>query len=218
MTPGRPTNNGELKYSDHLAIKVTFKGLPKRRVARPTKRKEARWNTNKKGGWDKFKELTSNNKVLEDIAYGSVEDPDEIHRKIEKEIRNIKFKVFGKVRESKLSAPSNRLKELQTQKEQLIGRHEFQEDENQKETLKHIEEEMCKELKSLQGKKMEEKFKKMKEAKKKKGMSAAVFHLREDILGGKKSLEEPAVVRNPATGEEVDTPEEIKKITLQYCK
>ena len=82
------------------------------------------------GGWDKFKELTTNNKVLEDIANSSLEDPDEIQGKIEKELRNIKYKVFGKVRESKLTAPSIRLNELQKQKEEITCRTECQEEES----------------------------------------------------------------------------------------
>ena len=131
---------------------------------------------------------------------------------------NIKFKVFGKVRKKKLTVKNKRLSELQERKCQIGRATNNNDEEVRKETLKQIDQEMSEELKSIQRSKFKENINRMNELKEKKGPSAAVFHLREDIIGGKKAVEEPAVVTNPETGEDVDTPKQIKKVTLQYCK
>ena len=51
----------------------------------------------------------------------------------------------------------------------------------------------------------------------KKGKSAAIFNLRDSIFGGKKTCQEQVALIDPASGKEVTTPAEIKKVSLEYC-
>ena len=50
-----------------------------------------------------------------------------------------------------------------------------------------------------------------------KGQSAAIFKLRENIIGSKKNPLEPVAINDPATGFAVLEPEEIKQVSLRYC-
>ena len=49
-----------------------------------------------------------------------------------------------------------------------------------------------------------------------KGRSAAVFSLKEKILGNKKGSQDQVVLTDPVTGKEVISPEEIKHVYLDY--
>ena len=93
--PGRPMKNGKIKYSDHRAIKITFKGIPKEKDVIKTGVKVTRWNTQKEGGWRKYKEMTSNNEVFRSIANDPSDNPESIMNKIEKELVHIKHVAFG---------------------------------------------------------------------------------------------------------------------------
>ena len=50
-----------------------------------------------------------------------------------------------------------------------------------------------------------------------RGKPAAVFNLKERVLGSKKSSAEPTVIVKPETGEVFDTPKDIKAASLNYC-
>ena len=61
-----------------------------------TTRKSSRWNTRKAGGWNAYKELTTENLVLEGV--GSLgKDVTKIEKTIDKELTSAKYKAFGKV-------------------------------------------------------------------------------------------------------------------------
>ena len=47
FTPCKPLSNGKVSYSDHLAIKITFEGIPMNRTDRKVVSKSVRWNLNK---------------------------------------------------------------------------------------------------------------------------------------------------------------------------
>ena len=51
-----------------------------------------------------------------------------------------------------------------------------------------------------------------------KGDSAAVFNVRDKILGRKKDADEPAVIKDPKTGELVFQPSDILKASVEYCE
>ena len=51
-----------------------------------------------------------------------------------------------------------------------------------------------------------------------KGISAAVFRLKEKVVGPKQCAVDAVVVEDPETGEIVDDPGKIKEVTLNYCK
>ena len=52
----------------------------------------------------------------------------------------------------------------------------------------------------------------------KQGRSTKVFKLREKILGHKKQSQEACAVKDPKTEELIVSSEEIKKVSLEYCK
>ena len=45
-----------------------------------------------------------------------------------------------------------------------------------------------------------------------------MFKLKDNILGNKKQSMQPVVIIHPETGDEIGNPEEIKTVTLNYCK
>ena len=68
-----------MTFSDHRGISITFKDIPlaKDKVEHPTI-KETVWNTNKKGGWQKFKSITEKNEVFEEIAGENITDVNKV--------------------------------------------------------------------------------------------------------------------------------------------
>ena len=52
----------------------------------------------------------------------------------------------------------------------------------------------------------------------KKGPTAALFRLKERIVGSKKSGSTAVVIRDPQSGGEVSTVQGIKDTTLKYCR
>ena len=50
----------------------------------------------------------------------------------------------------------------------------------------------------------------------KQGKSAAIFNLKERVLGTKKSGMEAVAILNPDSGDLSSTPEDIKKVSLEY--
>ena len=53
---------------------------------------------------------------------------------------------------------------------------------------------------------------------KKKGNCGAVFRLKAKVIGEKKEGAEAIAIKNPANGNMVYDPEEIKTISLKYCQ
>ena len=74
-TPCRAISKTKVKYSDHFSLIIKFVNLPLRNKRTVGEKKIVRWNTNRNGGWLKYKELTSGNSVLDSLAKVSNEDP-----------------------------------------------------------------------------------------------------------------------------------------------
>ena len=51
-----------------------------------------------------------------------------------------------------------------------------------------------------------------------KGNSAAVFRVKERVLGSRKSSADPSAIKDPSTGKLFFHPSGIKKVSVQYCK
>ena len=98
FTPFRRHSNGKISYSDHFGISVTFKNLNHHSSNNKFVKKYTRWNTNKQNGWNIYKDLTTNNVRFEQIASSPSTDPDELMRKISRELEAVKYKSFGKVK------------------------------------------------------------------------------------------------------------------------
>ena len=69
-------------------------------------------------------------------------------------------------------------------------------------------------MKDFQKDKNEKDVKYLEEMEHSKGNNAAVFALKEKVLGKKKTGQEQVIIIDPATGKEVHKPDEIKKVSL----
>ena len=74
------------------------------------------------------------------------------------------------------------------------------------------------ELREKQSKQLKREFENLLSKKSKKGKSAAVFSLREKILGKKKAPEEPTAIINPNNNEIVFKPSEILRLSVEHCQ
>ena len=114
FTPWR-MDKKRVVYSDHFSCLLTLKNIPIRvgtnGNAPP---KTIRWNLKKKGGWDEYLRLTTNNNKLDELVNDdAIDDPETIQRIITKESNKVKFKVFGKVGIKKKGKASEELVSLQ---------------------------------------------------------------------------------------------------------
>ena len=99
FTPFYIDLNKKVTHSDHFSCLLLFENIPlKADYKKLVPPKQIKWNTNKKNGWDKYFELTTNNAKLERIVKDpNFETPEEIDKCINKEMKNVKFEAFGKV-------------------------------------------------------------------------------------------------------------------------
>ena len=98
VTPFKVNKDHSLSYPDHFAVLLSFRGIPLKKNKSALGKKYTRWNLNKKYGWNVNKELITINPKLESIANCSSTDLDFISNSIEKELKTVKFKAFGKVK------------------------------------------------------------------------------------------------------------------------
>ena len=179
-------------------------------------RKVTRWNTNKEGGWDAYSEMTKYNPILKDIAEDDFEDSNKLMTQIDKELDSIRFKSFGKTKEKSNLKISKEVEALQKEKVELCNRNE----DNPnivREKLKEIYENMSALLLQKQRENFEKELKDIREMRKSKGKAAAVFNLKEKIVGSKSVGTEAVVIVDPNTKKEVYSPNEIKRVALEYC-
>ena len=94
----RPISKNKMVYPDHFPLLLVFKNLQLKSRQQKNGCKITMWNTNKDGGWEKYKELTEDNTKLQEVAVDSSEDPDHMMNKIDKELNRIKYIAFGKVK------------------------------------------------------------------------------------------------------------------------
>ena len=132
ITPAHAMKNKKLTYPDHLAIVTRFKGLPmtKEKSIKPPKVKL--WNTNKPGGWKMFYDLTNANRVLNRVSLSNPlqVDSDKIMNIINKELTNVKFHAFGKVKYREKYSTSEKLVKLQEKKSKCSNNEKLEYDLN----------------------------------------------------------------------------------------
>ena len=172
-------------------------------------------NTKREGGWELYREMTTNNNNLDSIAKENSEDSDRIMKKMDNEMNRIKSEAFGKVKEKKSKGGCKELDKLQKEKKEILNKNEG---ESKDEELNIIEDKITEVILTKQREGFEKELKSIKDIKVTKGKSAAIFKLKGKITGLKSSCQEATVLVDPASGEEVTTPEEIKRVSLQYCK
>ena len=174
--------------------------------------KQVVWNTRKKMGWSKYKERTEMNTTFLKLAELKDADPTHLYKQIEKELNSIKFAVFGKVKISKTNKNVRQLEQLQHEKNAIVKSNHL----DKTERLERVDCKMASKLKDIEKENYENDIRYLEGLKNDKGKSAAVFGLRGKILGNKKTPQERVVLSDPKTGQDVCTPAEIKKVSLNY--
>ena len=212
FTPFKRTKDNVVSFPDHFSIVVNFKGIPIKDSKTLNGKKSIQWNTNKPNGWKKYKELTDSNKKLDEIASSSMEDPNTIMKLIDSELNNIKYKVFGKVKVKKKTQKYEKLESMIAQRDRLVKIS------TNDEKVINLEKEICIELKERQRMKLNEEIEFLNKVKESKGKAAAIFKLKENILGKKKSTDEPSSIFDPMTNTHSFKPSDIVRISADYCE
>jgi hypothetical protein len=184
----------EIKYSDHFSFVINLENLP----TEQQQVKKVQWNLAKKGGWDKYKDITEDRsddvmKAVENES-SSIED---LNAKFESISKKIKFQAFGK----------SSIK--QTSKTNLED-----EDSNDEDTKN--DDVKAKELLTMKQGILDKELAKIKESK--QGRVGQVFQVVKLVQGSKKDKSEANAIKHPETGELLVSKEMIKKVTVEYCK
>ena len=214
LTPCRPISKDKLTYTDHYSLILKFKDIPMKKNQVSSDKKTIRWNTNKEGGWENYKKMTSENVNLLDIINDDSENANNIMKKIDKEVEKIKYKAFGKVKEHSKPKSNKELEVLQKDKIKIYTCEKEPLDEDK---VKDIDRKIAANLLQKQRETFETELKLLREMKSSRGRAAAIFHTKDKIVGNKAAVAEAVVLINPKTKEEVTTPMEIKKVSLDYC-
>ena len=162
--------------------------------------------------------MTENNPELVKIANDENEDnPDIIVKEIEKVMKDIKYKAFGKVKEKTKTKNCKELEMLMKEKNELFNEKESNGQNDTDDKLKEIDSKISLNLIKKQREAFEHELDSIRELKKNKGTSTAVFKIREKIVGSKSTKQEATVIIDPKTNIAVNTPDEIRRVSLQYC-
>ena len=190
----------------HFSLLITFKNIPQKMKSLNKARSSVMWNTRKEDGWKKYHELTSNDVKLKKIAESSNElSSDEIMGKLSRRMDKIKFQAFGKVKIKSRTVTNDReLAKLYDEK--------AKENSDQDEMDKKINNKIL--LYQLKGYEM--KLYQLEQLKKEKGNSAAIFRLKEKIVGSKKVSQEAVTMKDPETGEIIVESEKLKEASVKY--
>ena len=195
ITPARAIKNkGKFKlvYSDHFALLLTLKNLPRKKVKKHEKKKA--WNLAKEDGWNIYKTLSDEisdklNKVIDDDGI-SIE---ETMRKFNNMHNDIKYKAFGKVT-------------IGNRKEQAEEEKDNEDDSDEKKA-----EEMLMDQQNI----IQNELNIIKKTK--NGKAGQVWAVRRKVIGEKKSKIIPNAIEDPETGKLVVNANKIKEVTLKYC-
>ena len=204
----------KLKFPDHYAVKITLQNIPIRRKQFQPGGRETKWNLKRENGWGNYLKKTENNPTLWKAAQMITDEPEDILKVIEKETNKVKHASFGKITFSSRTKTNKKLDELQIKKDKIIKETPK---ENQAAELEAINNDIVNTLKDIQKAQFEKKIQSLQKLKLCKGKASAVFNLKERILGSKKSHQEPVVLVDPETKSEVFHPQDIKRVTLNYC-
>ena len=215
FTPGKPIGRNKMCYPDHYAMLFTMKNIPLSNGKVAPCEKFKMWNLNKDDGWKKYRELTEENENLKKVIQDDAENPTELMNTIDKELTKVKFKAFGKVTVKNDLKTSKELKNLQAEKFKLIK--ETEDTPMRDSQIDILEEKITAEVLSNQRLKLEKELGKLKDLKNTKGKSAAIFHLKDKVVGRKKIGQEATTMIDHVTSEELVTRGKIKEAALNYC-
>ena len=196
----------KLVNTDHFSLIFKFKNIPMKVKSFKKTENPVIWNTNKEGGWNKYFNLTQNSKTLDEIAECSDDiSSDEMMTQISRRMEKVKFQCFGKV--------TKKVQNISTDKE-LDKLYELKSsDEANKED---IDKQISNKILAHQLKEYEKKLHYLNKLKKEKGSSAAVFKLKEKIVGTKKISQEAVSMKDPDTGEIIVENDKLKEASIKY--
>ena len=196
FTPFRPVSKQKVTYTDHYSLLLTFKNLLLYARDINGGKKVKRWNTNKEGGWEAYKELTKDNLVLKSVANEECDDSNKMMKKMDKELDSIKFKTFGKSKEKSKLKVSKELEDLQKEKVTICS-SKTKNPDDLKDKLEEIDGKIAASLLQKQREVFETELKELKDLKNSRGKAAAVFKTKEKIVGSKKASPEAVIIVNP---------------------
>ena len=84
--------------------------------------------------------------------------------------------------------------------------------------VKQIDDQISHELSNIKAKEREDELEELMKIKEKKGRAAAVFKLKDKIIGNKKEPNGPSVLLDPKTNKLIFKPTEIIEASADYCK
>jgi exonuclease III len=191
FSPARAVRGKEgsrLVYSDHYPVLLTLSGLPRGREV--AEERKTVWNFAKEGGWNRYKLLTEEyGDAFEKMVENEESTIDENMKKFDKLHEKIKFRAFGKV---------------------TIGGYKKRIEQSEKENV------TADEIVDEQIIRTEKEIEDIKKAH--TNRVGRVWEVRKKVIGGKLDTIETSAIRNPATKKLVMKKDEIKSVTLNYCK
>ena len=164
FTPGRPLGNNKMCYPDHYGIIFVMENIPLANGKARCKKYKI-WNLKKDGGWNKYNELTDENKRFNEVSEDESKNPTVIMDIIEKELTKVKFKAFGKVSVRNELLKCKELKNLQKEKYEVIDNEAS---EQRDEKIKGIEDKITEKVLENQRLRLEKELGDLKSLKDKK--------------------------------------------------
>ena len=137
-------------------------------------------------------------------------ESDKLMKKIDKELTAVKFKAFGKVKVKKKGAVDKNLLNLQNERNNLLS--ETVESSEKEEKLLSLEEKLAKAVQTKQREGFEKEIENIRDIRQNKGTTAALFRIREKIVGSRKTISKAVCIRDPQSGFAVNTIEGIKMV------
>ena len=153
--------------------------------------------------------LIENNQKLEN-AIQQKYDPTEAMKVLDDAMSEAKYKSFGKIKFRNSVKGNKEIIDLQNRKYDAIEKADTPADE-----LEEIERKIAENLLVEQRKNLEKEFNNLKDLKSRNGRSASIFELRNKVVG---KMEQEATVVNPIDNKKVTEPNEIREVSLAYCK
>ena len=212
FTPHYAISSNELTFTDHYSLLLTFSNLPLLEKQPFVGRKSVRWNTNKVGGWEDYKTLTDSNHKLDEVAQSLDMNVETMMKKIDKELKRVKHIAFGKVKEKPSMKVDSELASLQRMKGEVLERNDDEAITVQK--INIIDGHIASLLSKRQRESFEKELNEIRERRNGNGTCAAIFSVRDRVLGSKKKSAEAVILLDPVTGL---MPDAIKQISLDYC-
>ena len=138
-------------------------------------------------------------------------------KKVDKELERLKFIAFGKVKEKSNSNGCKELVALQKEKEDIFRTCPEGSEDLVDEAIKEVDEKMASIIFEKQRIAFEAELDSICKLKTSKGKAAAVFSIKDRIVGSKSAGQEATILVDPKSKTEVSNPEDIKRVSLQYC-